>query len=208
MPAGRLNRWAWDARYRIGPRAGSVARQALTETFNRHAAVDFGRRCRLGPGFTLDVAGPGRFRAGDDVDFRRGFVCEIGVSGSVDIGDRCAFTYGVVLQCSTSLVIGDDATFAMGVLIVDGSHRFRDHRVPMRQQGFDHRPITIGAGAGVMAKASVFADIGAGAFVGAGAVVTRPVPHHCLAVGVPARVVEYFGPPEDRPAGLELGTPP
>jgi hypothetical protein len=31
------------------------------------------------------------------------------------------------------------------VLIVDGNHRFKDPTVPVMQQGYDFRPITIGA---------------------------------------------------------------
>ena len=36
------------------------------------------------------------------------------------------------------------------------------------------------------------------AVIGANSVVTRPIPPYCLAVGAPAKVVEYFGPPERR----------
>ena len=34
--------------------------------------------------------------------------------------------------------------------------------------------------------------------VASGSVVNRAVPPYCLAVGSPARVVRYFGPPERR----------
>lgn len=193
---------AWTLRYRLLPTGGSLARRRWVTWANRHGDVTFGPRCRLGPGFHLEMPGRGRFRAGASVDFRRRFVCEIGGDGTVDIGDSCVFTYGAVVQCSTSVVIEPGCTFAAGVLVVDGSHRFRDHSVPMRDQGFDYRPVTIGRGASVMANTTVLADIGAGAFIGAGSVVTAAVPPFCLALGAPARVVEYFGPPDQRPEGV------
>jgi acetyltransferase-like isoleucine patch superfamily enzyme len=39
--------------------------------------------------------------------------------------------------------------------------------------------------------------------IGAHSLVNRDVPDWCLAVGAPARVKEYFGPPELRPVGIE-----
>jgi len=77
--------------------------------------------------------------------------------------------------------------------LVDGSHRFREPDKPMQQQGFDFRPITIGDGASVMAKSTVLADVGERSFIGAGSVVTEPIPPYSLAVGAPAKVIEYFG---------------
>jgi serine acetyltransferase len=35
--------------------------------------------------------------------------------------------------------------------------------------------------------------------VGANSVVTRPVPPYCLVAGVPARVIEYYGPEGSAP---------
>jgi acetyltransferase-like isoleucine patch superfamily enzyme len=46
------------------------------------------------------------------------------------------------------------------------------------------------------------ADIGTRAFIGANAVVSRPVPAYTVAVGAPARPIEYFGPPGGEPPEL------
>jgi acetyltransferase-like isoleucine patch superfamily enzyme len=165
--------------------------------------VEFQGPVHLGPGFSLNIAGPGSFVVGPGVEFRRGFHCEISGAGRVTIGAGSVFTFDTVIQCTTSVDIGELCVFAQSVLIVDGSHRFRDPTQSMLAQGYDFRPIRIGDRAAIMAKATVIADVGEGAFVAAGAVVTRPVPHHCLAAGVPARVLEYYGPPDRRPSGLD-----
>jgi acetyltransferase-like isoleucine patch superfamily enzyme len=171
---------------------------------HRHCCVEFQGPVHLGRGFHLNIPGRGQLIVGPGVDFRRGFVCEISGDGRVTIGGGSTFTYNVVIQCSTSIDIGAGCVFAQAVLIADGSHRYRDPSLPMVQQGYDFRPITIGDGAAVMAKATVIADVGEGAFIAANAVVTKPVPAFCLAAGVPARVIDYFGPPERRPPELDV----
>lgn len=191
--ASRVAKLPWHLRYRTLPKIGSRARQLGIRATHLHADVEFGPHCRVGPGFHLDIADNGTFRAGKAIDFRRNFTCEISGDGKVEIGDLSVFTYGVIIQCSTQITIGRGVTCAEGVLLVDGSHRFKDPDVPMQQQGYDYNPITIGDGASIMAKATVLADVGERSFIGAGAVVTEPIPAYSLAVGSPARVVEYFG---------------
>jgi acetyltransferase-like isoleucine patch superfamily enzyme len=60
------------------------------------------------------------------------------------------------------------------------------------------RPVRIGAGCWLGDNVTVLAgvEIGDGAIVGAGAVVTRSVPPYAIAVGNPAKVVRYRYPDE------------
>jgi len=193
----------WRFRYIALARAASQVRKVSIEATHLHCNVEFQGPVYLGPGFSLQIPGPGSFIVGPGVEFRRGFHCEISGSGRVSIGAGSAFTFSTLIQCTTSIEIGEQCVFAQSVLIVDGSHRFRQPDEPMLGQGYDYRPVRIGKGASVMAKATVLADVGEGAFVAAGAVVTHPVPAYCLAAGVPARVIEYFGPPDQRPPELD-----
>jgi len=199
----RWQRLPWQLRYRTGPRWASELRRRVILATHRHCHVEFRGPVRLGPGFALDISGDGTFIVGKAVDFRRDFVCEISGSGRVTIGDFTTFTYNSVIQCTTSIDVGSGCSLG-SVLLADGNHRFRDFDRPMKEQGYDHRPLRIGDGAVVMSNCVVLADIGDRAVVGANSVVTRPVPPYCLAVGAPARVVEYFGPPDLYPADLDL----
>jgi len=171
---------------------------------HRHCRVEFQRPVRLGPRFQLHIPDAGEFVVGPDVDFRRDFVCEIYGTGRVSIGAGSIFTSNSVVLCSTTVEIGARCVFVQGTLIADGNHRFRDWRRHLLDQGYDFRPIKISDGAVVMSKCTILADIGKGAVIGANSLVNKPVPAYCLAGGVPAQVIEYFGPPELRPEGLEL----
>lgn len=168
-----------------------------------HCRVEFEGPVRLGPGFTLNIPGSGILIVGSGVDFRRGFYCEISGSGRVSIGAGTTFTAEAMIQCTTAITIGAGVQVGQCALIVDGNHRFRDYNQPFLAQGYEHRPVTIGDGAVLLSKVTVFADVGERAVIGAHSLVNRDIPPWCLAVGTPAKVVDYFGPPERRPIGLE-----
>ena len=192
----------WHLRYRVGGRIASEARRLAIQATHLHCRVEFQGPVRLGPGFHLDIPDAGTFEVGPGVDFRRGFVCEISGGGRVTIGAGSIFTSIALVQCSTSIDIGRRAVFGQSLLIVDGNHRFRDPERHTLDQGYDYRPITIGDGVLVTTKCTVMADIGDHAVIGANSVVSKPIPPYCLAVGAPARVIEYFGPPGGEPPEL------
>jgi acetyltransferase-like isoleucine patch superfamily enzyme len=212
MTRPSLQKIPWHLRYRIGSQVATRLRKVTIALTHRHCHVEFQGPIRLGPGFTLEIPDRGTLIVGPGVDFRRDFVCEISGEGRVTIGGGTTFTSRCSIQCTTSVEIGEGCTFGEGTLIVDGSHRFRDPNRPLLEQGYDYRPITIGAGASVMAKSTVLNSIGEGAFIGANSVVTKPIPPFSLAVGAPARVIEQFGgeasAPEDldAPPGPSRGT--
>ena len=194
-----LRRIPWQLRYEHSARAASALRRLAIKATHGHCTVEFRGPVYLGPGFSLMIPQHGTLIVGEGVSFRRGFVCEIADHGRVEIGANTTFTSNALIQCTTSIVIEEDCVFAQSAMIVDGSHRFRDPDRPMLQQGYDFRPVHIGRGASVMSKCTVLANIGERAFIGAGSTVVRDIPAYCLAVGSPARVVEYFGPPGKGP---------
>jgi acetyltransferase-like isoleucine patch superfamily enzyme len=170
---------------------------------HRHCRVEFQGPVRIGPGFRLDIPDAGELIVGPAVDFRRGFVCEISGDGRVTIGAGSVFTAGALIQCSTSIDIGERAAFGQSVMIADGSHKFRDWTRHLLDQGYNFRPIRIGDNAIVHSKCTIVSDLGRGAIIAANSLVNKPVPAYCLAGGVPARVLEYFGPSDERPATLD-----
>jgi acetyltransferase-like isoleucine patch superfamily enzyme len=201
-PEGRWRRLPWKLRNEVLAGVGSDLRRLEVWLTHRHCRVDFQGPVRLGPGFRLHIPERGTLVVGPGVDFRRRFYCEISGDGEVVIGGGTTFTSDAMIQCATSIRIGTRCAFAQGAFIVDGSHGFRDHERHWAEQPDSNRTVTIGDGVLVNAKCTVLHDIGERAVVAANSVVTKPVPAYCVAGGVPARVLEYFGPPERRPEGI------
>ena len=172
----------------------SYLRRLLLRLRNRGARLDLARIVYFGPLTDLRIDPGCAFVAGERTHFRRNCVVEVHAGGRVEVGADTQFTYNCVIQCSTSIVIGERCTFAAGALLVDGNHRFRDADTPVRDQGYDFRPLRIGDDVWVGAGAVVMADLGERAVVGAGAVVVEPVPPYTVVGGVPARVISTFGP--------------
>jgi len=119
------------------------------------------------------------------------------------IGEGSYLTYDVIISCDTTIEIGKRCGLAQNTYIADGSHRFRDLDKPFLEQGYEYRPIRIEDDAQVHSKCTIVNSIGTRSVIGANAVVSRAIPPYCLAAGVPARVIDYFGPPGQEPPGWE-----
>jgi len=108
------------------------------------------------------------------------------------IGAGVRLGRGVALRAGRGarLVIGDGVAIGQHVLFTTNSHA-SGH--PLRRAGaLVAEPIRIGHGAWIAARAVLLpgVTVGDGAIVTAGAVVTRSIPAHTMAGGVPARPIK------------------
>jgi acetyltransferase-like isoleucine patch superfamily enzyme len=187
-----------------GPRYASALRKRWAKLRNPKADISFGPGTYAGRGFSIHAPWGGTFHCGRGCEFRHGFRAELeGPQSSIEIGNGCVFTYYSLVQCGRSIQIGDRGVFGQSSMLVDGNHRFRDLTKPVVDQGYDFRPIRIEDDVSTMTKCTIIADIGTRAFVGANSVVSRDIPAYTVAVGAPAKVVDYFGPPGMEPEGWE-----
>ena len=204
MSDARLRKLPWKLRYELGWHLTSWLRLLVIRATHLHCRVDIARTVRLGPGFSLYIPDNGSFIVEPGVDFRHNFRCDVEGDGRVEIGAGTIFTSNTLIQCSTEVKIGKRCAFGQSTLIVDGYHRYKDSDRHWMEQGYDLRPIHIGDGAGISDKCTIQADVGERAMIASGSVVNRPIPPYCLAMGAPARVVRYFGPPERRAEVLAI----
>lgn len=112
--------------------------------------------------------------------------------GTLTVADKCVLGRRVSVNCYLDVEIGDSTLLADDVYVSDFDHRFDDPHVPIKDQGIVRSRVRIGRDVWLGTKVTVARGvrIGDGAVVGANAVVTRDLPAHSVAVGVPARVVK------------------
>jgi UDP-2-acetamido-3-amino-2,3-dideoxy-glucuronate N-acetyltransferase len=123
------------------------------------------------------------------------------------VGADCNICDGVFVEGGAS--VGDRVTIKCGVQVWDGitleddvfvgpNATFTNDPMPRSRQWLEEYPRTVvRAGASIGANATLLPgiEIGLGAMVGAGAVVTRSVPPHAIVRGNPARIQGYAGSP-------------
>lgn len=128
------------------------------------------------------------------------------------VGADCNICDGVFIE--NDVVLGDRVTVKCGVQLWDGltveddvfigpNATFTNDRFPRSKiypEKFAQTVVRKGASIGANATILPGLEIGAGAMIGAGAVITRSVPPHAIAVGNPARIVGYVGAQDDEPA--------
>lgn len=119
------------------------------------------------------------------------------------VGADCNICDGVFVEGGA--VVGDRVTVKSGVQLWDGieleddvfvgpNATFTNDPLPRSRQWLDEYPRTVvrnGASIGANATILPGLEIGTGAMVGAGAVVTRSVPPHAIVTGNPARIHGY-----------------
>ena len=121
------------------------------------------------------------------------------------IGSDCNICDGVFIE--NDVLVGDRVTIKCGVQLWDGltveddvfigpNVTFGNDRFPRSKvfpAYFLKTVIRKGASLGANSTILPGLEIGSGAMIGAGAVVTRSVPPNAIAVGNPARIVGYVG---------------
>lgn len=134
--------------------------------------ITIGRKCFFEPNVTFKVDAPWSLEK------------------RVVIGDEVFIGAGVELNIARHISIGNRALIASGCRFIDHNHGF-EKSGPIRPQYGDVGAIEIGddvwLGVNVVVLTGV--NIGEGAVVGAGAVVTKNIPSNEVWAGIPARKI-------------------
>jgi acetyltransferase-like isoleucine patch superfamily enzyme len=111
---------------------------------------------------------------------------------SILIGDGCFIGSGCEFNISLRIEIGNYCQIASGTRFVDHNHGTAFGTLIFEQLCTSSK-ISIGEDVWIGANAVILegVEIGSGAVVAAGAVVTRPVPSNAIVAGVPARIIRY-----------------
>lgn len=128
------------------------------------------------------------------------------------VGSECNICDGVFIE--NDVVVGDRVTIKCGVQLWDGltveddvfigpNVTFTNDRFPRSKvfpEQFAKTIVRKGASIGANATILPGLEIGSGAMVGAGSVITRSVPPNAIAVGNPARIIGYVDTREAKPS--------
>jgi acyl-CoA synthetase (AMP-forming)/AMP-acid ligase II/acetyltransferase-like isoleucine patch superfamily enzyme/acyl carrier protein len=202
-----------------GPRpaapAGHRVRSLLTRLRLQARGVRIGRRFRVAGPVLVELLGAGRnLEIGNDVVLMPGVHLKLRENGCIVLHDGVKLDTGVRLVAANDarLEIGQSAALGRGTLVNAGADvlvgrgsmtaaycvvNASDHGLaagtPMREQRYEHAPITVGEDVWVGAHAFIAkgARIGDGAIVSAGAIVSGPMPPGAIVQGRPARVVGF-----------------
>lgn len=116
--------------------------------------------------------------------------CEKG--SKLSIGNNVFFNHNCSITAHSSISIGDGCNIANNVVIVDHNHKISSNGV---ENTFSIKNVTIGKKVWIGANSTILpgVNIGDGAVIAAGAVVTRDVPSNEIWGGVPARFIKKCG---------------
>jgi acetyltransferase-like isoleucine patch superfamily enzyme len=120
-----------------------------------------------------------------DFSFRTGIFLSVNKGARLEIGSGRT-NRDVDITCFNSIKIGNNVLISKGVMIRDS-----DSHTIIKQGYCQSKPIVIGNNVWIGMRAVILkgVTIGEGSIVAAGAVVTKDIPPHTVAGGVPARVI-------------------
>lgn len=143
----------------------------------------------------IDFEGTGRIRFGQNCRIYKRVRLETREHGEIILGDGVVLSPGTVIVAHERVVIGAYAMIGEYTSIRDQDHALSP-AAHVRDAGYVTAPVTIEADAWIGRGCAVLkgVTIGERAVVGANSVVTRPIPAHTVAAGVPARVLRSGRP--------------
>lgn len=126
-----------------------------------------------------------------------------GRDGSIVIADNVSLNTGCHVVAVSGISIGEGSAIGEYVSIRDQNHAVGRLDIPIKEQGFVAKPISIGKdvwiGRGVMVCPGV--RIGDGAVIGANSVVTKDVESYTIVAGCPAYRIRNREGASDRRTG-------
>lgn len=110
---------------------------------------------------------------------------------ALSIGDNSGI--GAKSELYGEITIGKDVMMGTNCIIYSRNHRFDRIDIPMRMQGSDEiKPVVVGDDVWIGGRVTILpgVNIGKGAVIGAGSVVTKDVPEYAIVGGNPAKIIK------------------
>ena len=176
----------------------------------KNIRLRFANNIRLGNGCYLDEkvylhACPSGIEIGENSLLMHGAILHVYnfrdlPNAGIKIGKDCLISESTVIRGQGGVTIGDRVYTSPNTKIVAVNHVFDDPERPFIHQGITAQGIRIedDVWLGTNAVITDGVQIGKGAVVAAGAVVTKNVPAHTIVAGVPAKVIKKINRSENQ----------
>lgn len=124
----------------------------------------------------------GNINFGKKTTFRKDFSVYMEKGAKIKIGDNCFFNNHCSLNSLDSITIGDRCLFGENVKIYDQDHKFKDISLPIKEQGFSTKPVTIGNDCWICSNVTVLkgVTIGNHCVIGANCLIYKDIPDNTI----------------------------
>jgi acetyltransferase-like isoleucine patch superfamily enzyme len=113
-------------------------------------------------------------------------------NGKISFGENCGVSnFNHIMTVDADITIGNNVRFGPNVTLLGSGRIFSKKNVPIVEQGYTHKGVSIGNDVLIGAGAIILdgCNISDGAVIGAGSLVDKDVPPYSISFGAPARVV-------------------
>lgn len=138
----------------------------------------------------LWTRGSGRISIGNEVKLDRGVRLVSPDMGHISVADRARIGVGTIVNCGTSIEIGE-AVLISGYCYIQGSEHGLVGQEGVSSSAFRKAAVRIHDGSWLGAHSSVLlgVEVGRGAVIGAHSLVRKDVPEFHIVAGVPAKSI-------------------
>ena len=174
---------------------------AIEDWCKRRTFSNWRRRANFGSSIDPEVIVTGNQNAlswiqiGQGTEIQRLCRICIGEDGSLEprltIGCRVFIGQGTHLSVMRAMTIGNNTIIGSNSYLLTNNHRFESRDIPIRDQGYECKPLVVGEDVWIGANCVIMPgiEIGQGAIIGAGSVLTKSVGSYEIWAGIPARKI-------------------
>lgn len=161
--------------------------------FSKRYKIKFGKNCAVKKRVEILMTDNAICEFGDNLSLLDyAFIQLTKPEPKLIVGNDVAIGRNAIIACKKLIKIGDYVRIGPFVQIIDHDHSFKKNKLIMNQEA-KCAEIIIGEDVWIGTHAVILkgVNIGNGAVVAAGAVVTKNVPENAIIGGVPAKIIKY-----------------